>query len=159
MSEFIRSAGNYDMAAASLESGVDCSGYLVEETGEWIETPSLAKQAFKEECDINVIVYRFGLAGKMPQNVRAPTYGDFTNVPTYQEALNALVQAQRSFEAMPARVRARFENDPGQFVDFCSDPANLAELRQMGLAVPEQPQAAQPAPVRVEDQPPPGGGS
>ena len=37
---------------------------------------------------------------------------------------------------MPADVRARFNNDPALFVDFCSDEANLDEMRKLGLAVP-----------------------
>lgn len=119
---FIRTQFNYDMNQAGDESGLDCS-----------KEPSLAKQAFKDECDINTIVKRFGIGGEMPVNVRMPTYGDFTGVSDYREALHAIRDAEASFMAMPAAVRARFANDPGAFVDFCSNPANREEAEKLGL--------------------------
>lgn len=94
-------------------------------------------QSQRDEADINVIVRRFGVTGMVPQSVRLPTYGDFTGVEDYRTGLHALKEAQASFMAMPSHVRKRFDNDPAKFVDFCSDKANLPELRKMGLAVPE----------------------
>jgi phage internal scaffolding protein len=41
--------------------------------------------------------------------------------------------AQDSFLALPAKVRARFDNDPALFVDFASDEANRDELKALGL--------------------------
>lgn len=118
---FIRSAYNYDMDEAS-----DASGLLCEEE-------SLAQQSFKEECDINTIVRRFGITGELPVGVRMPTYDDFTGVNDYHSALNAIVAACESFETLPAEVRERFGNDPGKFVDFCSDSENRAEAVKLGM--------------------------
>lgn len=87
---------------------------------------------------------RFGLTGVLPSGVRQPTYGDFVGVSDYQSALAVIESADESFYAMPADVRARFGNDPAQFVDFCSDPANLSEMRKLGLAVPETPEPLPP---------------
>ena len=98
---------------------------------------SLASQSAKDEADINVLVRRFGLDGIMPQDVRAPTYGDFTGLGSYQEALNALLAAQQSFMSLPAHVRSEFDNDPHRFVSFCSDDANYDRMLDMGLAAPE----------------------
>ena len=86
---FIRTPYNYDTLAASDESAIQCLD------------ESLAKQSFQEECDINTIVRRFGLTGEMPSNVRMPTYGDFTGISNYQDALNAILEAEDSFMAMP----------------------------------------------------------
>ena len=61
---FIRSAYNYDMFAASDESALTCLD------------PTMAQQSQAEDCDINVIVKRFGLTGLLPVGVIAPTYGD-----------------------------------------------------------------------------------
>lgn len=119
---FFRSPYNYDTDDVSRETGLKC------------EDESLAVQADVEECDINTIVRRFGLTGTLPQGVRMPTYGDFTGVSDYREALDVIMQADDSFYAMPADVRSRFDNDPAKFVDFCSDPANLEEARKLGLA-------------------------
>lgn len=125
-----RSFGTYDAREESLRTGLSCSD------------PSKTVQSSKEECDINTIVRRFGVTGTVPQGVRTPAYGDFEDVFDYQSAQNALLAAEQSFMAMPAHVRARFENDPAQFVDYCtavdSDGAlrNLEEMRKLGLAVP-----------------------
>lgn len=122
---FVRNPHNYDVDEASMASGLVC------------EDPSLAKQSFAEEADINTIVRRFGLTGQLPVGVRAPTYGDFTGIDNYHEAANAIAAANEAFERMPAEVRARFENDPGKFVDFCSEPENAEEALKLGLVLPK----------------------
>lgn len=118
---FVRSAYNYDVDAASLEAGLECLDV------------SLTKQSFSEEADINTIVRRFRLTGELPTDVRMPTYGDFTDVIDFHSAMNVVASARESFDAMPAEVRARFHNNPGEFVDFCSDGENLAEAIKLGL--------------------------
>lgn len=140
----VRSAFGYDVMVASDEAGLRC------------RDKSLARQSFAEEVDINTIVRRFGLDGKLPENIRMPSYGDFTEVMDFQGAMNALVVARESFDAMPAQVRARFHNDPGEFVAFCDDKENLAEARKLGLVPPEELPAAPPEPVRVVVVPPAG---
>lgn len=124
---FLRTPYNYDVEAASDESGLECAD------------PSLAVQDARDEVDINTIVRRFGLTGKLPEDVPAPSYGDFVGITSYHDAMNAVAKAHESFDAMPADVRSRFQNDPGQFVEFCSDPANVDEMRKLGLVVPEVP--------------------
>lgn len=108
-------------------------------------TVHLAVQASKEEADINTIVRRFGLTGQLPQNVRVPLAGDFTEAMDFRSSLHAIMDAEASFAAMPAEVRKRFGNDPAEFVDFTTAVdkegklVNLAEMRKLGLAVPEEP--------------------
>lgn len=116
----IRAPLKYDRDAASRESGLVCG-------------VSLAKQEFKEECDINELCRRFGLGYEMPQGLRLPTYGDFSHISDYHQAVSAIALARESFDELPAHVRERFSHDPGRFVDFCSDSRNRAELVSMGL--------------------------
>lgn len=118
---FLRTPYNYDRNKASDESALKC------------KDPSLAKQSFKEECDINTIVERFAITGELPTNVRMPTYDDFTGVTDFHTAMNAIAKANEAFDAMPANVRARFHNDPAEFVDFCSSKDNLEEAKRLGL--------------------------
>lgn len=116
---------NFDPQKWSLESGLACD-----------PVEKVTKDSFAEECDINTIVRRFGITGQLPTDVRAPMYGDFSEVMDYQSALHAVMAAQDSFMAMSAEVRQRFGNDPAAFVDFCSDPDNRDEAIKLGLAVP-----------------------
>lgn len=120
---FLRTPYNYDTMQVSNETGLLC------------EDESLAQQHARDECDINTIVRRFGLTGELPNGVRAPQYGDFTSATDYHTAMNAVISANASFMQLPADVRARFNNDPGAFVDFCSDDKNRDEAKALGLIV------------------------
>lgn len=94
-------------------------------------------QSAKADADINVIVKRFGITGQMPASVRLPSYGDFSGVSDFQTAMNVVRSAEESFLELPASVRKRFGNNPQAFLEFCSDEANIDEMRKMGLANPK----------------------
>lgn len=117
----VRGAFNYDSDAVSNQTGLKCDDI------------SLAKQEFLEESDINVLVDRFGLLGEPPTGVHAPVYGDFSHVKDFTSAMQAIALANESFDSMPAHVRARFQNNPAYFVDFCSDDKNYDEAVALGL--------------------------
>lgn len=146
---FVRTPYNYDRMRASDESGLYCP------------EPTRTQQQFKEETDINTIVERFGITGELPSNLAVPQSGDFVDAVTdYQSAMNLVILAQRSFQELPAKVRARFGNDPAQLVEFVSDEANRDEARALGLLVPEnKPQggasaaSAPPPPRRIRRRP------
>lgn len=113
---------------------------------------SKTQQNQREEADINVIMRRFGQSGQLPVGgyEMPPLEGDFGDgAVDFQSALNLVIAAERSFSAMDAEVRARFNNDPERFVKFCSDPENLPEMRKLGLAVPEEPAPKEPPPQKV----------
>jgi len=95
---------------------------------------SLSQQSFKDETDINVLLERFKVTGQMPQGVVLPQYGDFAHMVDFRTAQEAIRKANGAFMDLPANIRARFNHDPASFVDFCSDKANLPELRKLGLA-------------------------
>jgi len=103
--------------------------------------PSLAQQSFKDECDINNILRQFNVTGELPISSVQPQYGDFSGITDYQSALNAVMEAQDSFLALPAKIRAKFDNDPALFVEFASDEANKDEMKAMGLLREETVQA------------------
>lgn len=146
---FCRADGNYDMDHASFVSGLRC------------DDASRAIQSAQEECDINTIVKRFGLTGQLPSNLRAPVFGDFTEVMDFHTAMEAVRKAQEAFDQMPANVRSRFHNDPQEFVAFCSDDGNRVEAEKLGLVLPKVPEPpVVPISVRVvgDAPPPPKGG-
>lgn len=122
---FLRTAYNYDMNQASVDSGLKC------------EDPTLAQQQFLEECDINTIVERFGLSGEVPTAVAMPTYDDFSGVNDFQTAMNAVLDAQARFMELPAKVRSRFDNDPQKLLEFLAVDANREEAQYLGLLQPK----------------------
>lgn len=111
---------------------------------------SMAQQHFREECDINTIVRRFGLTGEMPSNYRAPVYGDFEGINDFQSALNAVRSAGEAFMEMPAALRAKFLNDPQKLVEFVGNEENRDEAIKLGLVPPPPPA---PAPVSSASSP------
>jgi phage internal scaffolding protein len=97
---------------------------------------------------------RFNITGQLPAGRVQPEYGDFSGISDYHSALNAVMAAQDSFLQLPAKVRARFDNDPALFVDFASDEANRDELKAMGLLRQETAQAVVSSPSEpVEGEP------
>lgn len=101
------------------------------------EDSPYTKQSFKDECDINKLMARYQATGELPViNERAPMYLDVTGI-DFQESMNFISGAQTLFNELPSGVRARFHNDPAQFLDFTSDPKNHEELAKMGLLRPQ----------------------
>jgi len=118
---FLRTPYNYDTDAASNESGLHC------------EDATLAQQHFKDETDINNILRQFNITGLLPEAPLSPRYGDFTGIGDYHTALNQVIAAEDEFMSLPATLRARFENDPAQLIDFLNNPENLDEAISLGL--------------------------
>lgn len=118
---FVRNPYNYDMAAVSQETGLKC------------EDPSLAQQHMKDECDINVIVERFGVTGQLPVMPLEPSYGDFSGVNDYHSALNAIRASEEAFMALPAKIRAKFDHDPNALLEFLQNETNRDEAIELGL--------------------------
>jgi phage internal scaffolding protein len=118
---FVRNPYNYDMALASEESGLLCTD------------PSLAQQHMKDECDINVIVERFGVTGHIPVAPIEPSYGDFSGVSNYHDAMNRIKAADEAFMALPAKIRAKFDHDPNALLNYLQNEENRDEAIQIGL--------------------------
>lgn len=122
---FLRTPFNYDRDLASEESGLKCLD------------PSLTQQQFKDEADINTIVDRFMKSGVLPTAATMPQYVDYEGVFDFQTAMNAVRQADENFMRMDAKIRARFNNSPQEFLQFFSDPENTDEAIRLGLALPK----------------------
>lgn len=121
---FLRTAYNYDTNAVSNASGLVC------------EEPTRAQQHHKDECDINVILERFGKTGQMPVSAISATYGDFSGVIDYHTALNTLIAAENEFDALPAKLRAMFANEPSNLIEFLNDEKNKDKAIELGLVKP-----------------------
>lgn len=104
-------------------------------------TISLTKQSEADACDINNIMNTYTKTGVLPVAEGNPLYGDFYDAPTFTEAMAVVAQANAQFASLPAELRAKFQNDPAQFLAFVDNGENYDELVKMGLveARPEEP--------------------
>jgi len=122
--------------------------------------PSRTKESFGPLSDINNIMKKYTyndmrrLAALKAQDAR---YGDFSDVPSYQDSLNRVIFAQEQFNALPSNIRKRFDNDPIQFLAFATDPKNVDELVTMGIVKKPAPTTTSPPPS--QPSPPAGAGS
>lgn len=122
--------------------------------------PSMTKQSFKEECDINNIIKQYKMTGMVNHISGQAQKGVYTDLPDpmeFQEALHLVEVAEASFATLPSKVRERFQNNPAGFLAFVQDPANKDELVKLGLTKPVAP-AGDPAPAPVPPSPPAGAG-
>lgn len=103
-----------------------------------IEGPSMTKQEFKDECDINTIMAKYMQTGIIDfVNKHQAQYADVAAI-DFQTALDQVNQAQNMFDDLPSKIRERFQNNPGAFIDFMSNPDNGPEMVSLGLATPRQ---------------------
>ena len=111
----------------------------------------ITEQHHKDACSISQILSMYDKNGLITHVNRSKAqYGDFTQVNEYQESLNMVIRAQDAFSELPSDIRKRFQNDPGQFFEFATNPDNQEEMVKLGLA--ERIQEAQPMKVEVINQ-------
>lgn len=119
-------------------------------TGEVTTPPSMTKQEFVSESDINNIIREYSITGQINHIAAKAAQGAYLDLPPptdFQESLNLVMRAEEAFATLPSQVRNRFENDPAQFLAFCEDPANKDELVKMGLAKASPPPPPAPPPA------------
>lgn len=114
-----------------LDDYVDKGLQCVDDHGE--PEKSLAVQSEKDACDINLIVDKYAKTGILPVMSQSPTFGDVSNAPSFQEALEIVKNAENAFNSLDARVRREFDNDPAKFLSFVDNPENADRLVTMGL--------------------------
>ena len=126
--------------------------------------PTRTKQSEAKATNINNIIKQYEKTGVLPTIGRDAVFMDVSAAPDYMTALNLITQADAMFMQLPAELRARFDNEPAQFLDWTSDPANRDEMRELGLL--EKPADAvrvivdnPPEPVADPAAEPPAGGA
>lgn len=108
------------------------------------------KQEFRDECDLNILMKKYEKFGTLPPGRQhVPQFMDASDVPDFHSAMQMMVDAERSFMTLPATVRKRFGNDAASFVEFATDPSNIDQMREWGLAAPLE-GAPEPVLVRVQ---------
>lgn len=143
-----RSAWDYKADAAErANTDIDC------------KDASLTQQHFAADADLNVIAARFGIdGGQIPAPTFDPKYyGDFRNAPDFRTILDRVKDAKDRFDALPAKIRNRFENDPSKLLEFVYDPDNADEAVRLGILkrLPEEVKETPPAPPKETPAPTP----
>jgi len=124
-------------SVADPSYGLDCSNL-----------PSLTRQEFADDADINTIMAQYERSGVISHvNNTPPAYLDLTDVPDLQQSIDLIREAEGAFMSLPAVVRASFDNSAVKFVEFAQNPDNIEKMREWGLAPPPP---APPEPQKVE---------
>lgn len=118
----------------------------------------MTKQEFVRECDINNILKQYSTSGMLKHVSAQAASGMYTDLPDamdFQDSLHVVDQARQAFQSLPSRVRARFDNDPVEFLAFCSDPRNGDEMLALGLREAPPPKAPDLPPEQAKKDEPP----
>lgn len=116
-----------------LKNTYDDHSIASDETGLECPEPTLTQQHDEHDSNINNIVATYMRTGELKTHNKPPLTEDFSMITSVQDAMDLLVEAKTAFMEQPANVRARFNNDPALFVEFCSDENNRDEMRKLGL--------------------------
>lgn len=95
--------------------------------------PTQTQRHFQADCDINNIMAKFFRTGLLPHVNAAPDFSDVSEPFNFREAMTFIVNTEEQFEALPAKIRKRFGNDPGRLLDFLGEPENAEEALRLGL--------------------------
>lgn len=96
-------------------------------------TDSMTKQSFRDECNINNILKKYQKTGAIEHaNNHAPEYG-FATALSFTESMFIVTKAQALFDDLPSSLRTKFNNDPGEFLEFTQNPENASEMAELGL--------------------------
>lgn len=120
---------------------------------------SRTKQEFKDECDVNNIIRRFHKENLVRHLARGvPRYLDVSEIGDFRTAVDQVRAATEFFEGLPAKVRAKFENNPALFLDQAGR-LSREELRELGLAELRKDDRPKRRRADVEEAPPVTGGA
>lgn len=100
-------------------------------------TPEVTRTQLNQQkdADINTIVQNFLKTGELKTVPMPPQFSDLEEL-DFQEAMDQVNAAQRSFEALPARIRNAFQGDPVKFVayvDHCIERGDVDPLKELQL--------------------------
>lgn len=87
----------------------------------------LTEQCYKDQCDINTIIAKYPqrvIASKMTED--EAQFADVTGY-DFQVALNTVRETEANFMKLPPDVRAKFQNNPANYLNYLSQPTKAAD--------------------------------
>lgn len=94
---------------------------------------SRTRQEDARAADINNIMAKYVKTRVLPLTNRSAFFADVAQIGDFSDVVDRVHMAEEAFLRIDPKIRARFDNDPAEFLDFTTDPKNRAELVQMGL--------------------------
>lgn len=104
---------------------------------------SMTQQHFKDECDINNILKAY--RGKVPASDEPAFFMDCT-VNDLQSAYEIAEDIGSRFDSLDSEVRAKFNNNPLELLEFVHNADNQTAAVELGL-LPKPEPAPEPAPT------------
>lgn len=96
------------------------------------------KQSYKDSCDINKILEQNAGKESLSHLERhGARYGDFAAI-DWEELPLQLAQGREIFGELPAEVKREFNQSPGEFFAYVSDPKNSERLQQLLPAIAQR---------------------
>lgn len=122
----------------SIPEGSKPGEYRVQQ--DFTDVPSHTDQSQIYENNVSKLVEKYApdelaqyLAAKN-QNRPVILDHDFSQEPELMYAMNSAVQIQREFDNLPQLLKDFFHNKPAEFLKFCENPKNRAQVEAWGLA-------------------------
>lgn len=105
------------------------------------------------DSDLAELLTRFGYkdGSNLPTslgNIDLSHYGDYSETVTLKDALDINRNAKDLFRTLPAKLRAKFANNPFNMLEWVHDPDNAEEAVKIGLLT-KMPEREKNTPVEV----------
>lgn len=130
---------------------------------DFTDDPGKTDQSHSHDADINNIVAKYHKTGVFPGLDGPQIFADVSDAPSYQDALQTVINAESAFMALDAKTRREFDNDPSKMLAFLEDPNNRDKAISLGMidAPPPPPSPAgpdltggQPGPLKTKSKAP-----
>ncbi len=116
----------------------DAKGVVHEKLATPVFDDGRTKQSFKDETDINKIMYRAQKSGTISHIAKHEArYGDFVNFDFFESQL-MLTKGREIFDDLPSEIRTEFHQSQSEFFNYVNDPENKDRLGELlpALAAP-----------------------
>ncbi len=96
------------------------------------------KQSYKDSCDINKLLEKGAKQGGLSHIERhGAKYGDFAAIDWEQVPLQ-LAEGRQVFSELPAEIKREFNQSPGEFYEFVTNPENTNRIKELLPAIAER---------------------
>lgn len=110
-------------------------------SGSSFKKPSLTSQEFKDECNINKILYKYASQAKLlglPLSEVLPkldsnAFRDVSNSETFQQSMNRIVQMEELYRSLPSDVRRKYGDTVEGFIGALGNPSEYEYLADHGV--------------------------